>query len=285
MRRKPMESTIERPMMFRKAFCWNLVEFMAEVDGCFLHDLRCGDYISVITVRTKGGRLGSPENVCFIPCWHTWCQQRSSGRTVEQVPFLPPAGNVVVPLAPRAEQTLTVTGALRPEMFDEISRPAVVVPKVSKKPLALPPGFADSQKKTVASVGPQKRSTDVEDLKMKKAWEIAVAPAKSIPMNAFMSYMTGNSLQMIPIMMSFSLFWNPVKAIFIETNVAFSSLRTDKNSANIMLAQVVFVICQVAAMMVGLYKFYKMGLLPTAESDWLAWKTPMRIKELCAVNV
>ena len=172
-------------------------------------------------------------------------------------------------------------------MHSEISNPDVLSPKACKKPLSLPPGFVDTaSKKKVAPIGPKKQSAaQVDDLKRKKAWEIAVAPAKGIPMNLFMSYMTGNSLQIIPIMMTFSLFWNPVKAIFTETNAAFTNLWTEKNASNIILAKVAFVICQIAAMSVGLYKFYKMGLLPTAESDWLAWKAPMRIVEMCAVVV
>lgn len=170
-------------------------------------------------------------------------------------------------------------------MFPEISRPDVLSPKVCKKPLELPMGFVETTtKKKAATVEPKKLVDSlVDELKAKKAWEIAVAPAKAIPMNLVMSYMTGNSLQIIPIMMTFTLFWNPVKAIFNETSIAFNGLRTEKNATNISLAQVAFVVCQLAAMSVGLYKLYKMGLLPTTEADWLAWKSPMRIVEAIAV--
>ncbi len=42
-------------------------------------------------------------------------------------------------------------------------------------------------------------------LKLKKAWEIALAPAKQLPMQAIMGYMSGNSLQIFSIMMVFML--------------------------------------------------------------------------------
>ena len=42
-------------------------------------------------------------------------------------------------------------------------------------------------------------------LKLKKAWEIALAPAKQLPMQAIMMYMSGNSLQIFSIMMVYML--------------------------------------------------------------------------------
>lgn len=40
-----------------------------------------------------------------------------------------------------------------------------------------------------------------------------MGPAKSIPMNAIMIYMSGTSLQIFTVMVTAMLFFNPVKAI------------------------------------------------------------------------
>jgi hypothetical protein len=46
-----------------------------------------------------------------------------------------------------------------------------------------------------------------------RAWDVAMGPAKSIPMNAIMIYMSGTSLQIFTVMVTAMLFFNPVKAI------------------------------------------------------------------------
>jgi ER membrane protein complex subunit 4 len=46
---------------------------------------------------------------------------------------------------------------------------------------------------------------ETETLKLKKAWEVALGPAKQLPMQAIMGYMSGNSLQIFSIMMVFML--------------------------------------------------------------------------------
>jgi ER membrane protein complex subunit 4 len=44
-----------------------------------------------------------------------------------------------------------------------------------------------------ARKAPTQEETDT--LKLKKSWEIALAPGKQLPMQLIMSYMSGNSLQ------------------------------------------------------------------------------------------
>lgn len=161
--------------------------------------------------------------------------------------------------------------------FDELIKPTII-PRVSLD-ITLPQGFgAESNTKSIAPIKkPTAQQLDL--LKVKKAWEIATGPAKSIPMNLVMSYMTGNSLQMIPIMMTLMLLWNPLKAIFSETNAAFAGLKTEKNALEILLPQVVFVVCQLGNIGVGLWKLNNMGLIPNREADWLAWKRAAEVIE------
>jgi ER membrane protein complex subunit 4 len=41
-----------------------------------------------------------------------------------------------------------------------------------------------------------------------------MGPAKTIPMNAIMIYMSGTGVQIFSVMITAMLFWQPIKAIF-----------------------------------------------------------------------
>ncbi|KAK9462407.1 uncharacterized protein V1516DRAFT_670178 [Lipomyces oligophaga] len=111
-----------------------------------------------------------------------------------------------------------------------------------------------------------------DDLKVKKAWEIAMGPSKSLPMNAIMSWFSGSSLQIFSLTMTFMLFSNPVKAI-AGISSTFTRFESEENSARILQAKFVFVIMQLATVAVGVWKMSSMGVLPTKRSDWLAWES------------
>jgi hypothetical protein len=49
-------------------------------------------------------------------------------------------------------------------------------------------------------------------LKAKKAWDVAFGPAKNLPMNAFMLYMSGAGVQIFSMMVVGMLLTNPIKA-------------------------------------------------------------------------
>lgn len=108
-------------------------------------------------------------------------------------------------------------------------------------------------------------------LKLKKAWEVALAPVKSLPMTAIMMYMTGNTLQIFSIMMVFMAFKNPIVGL-IGTAQAFERFETDTNKGKMLQVKLAYVAMQLVALAVGVYKVNAMGLLPTTRSDWLAWE-------------
>ncbi|KGQ08304.1 putative membrane protein [Beauveria bassiana D1-5] len=128
-----------------------------------------------------------------------------------------------------------------------------------------PPGFAGS--------GGNKPPThdEMDTLKLKKAWEVALAPVKSLPMTLIMMYMSGNSLQIFSIMMVFMAFKNPIMGL-ANTNQAFERFQTETNSSKILQTKFVYVVMQLAALGVGIWKINGMGLLPTTRSDWLMWE-------------
>ncbi|RKO88571.1 hypothetical protein BDK51DRAFT_27397, partial [Blyttiomyces helicus] len=85
---------------------------------------------------------------------------------------------------------------------------------VSARIAAKPRGEGGEEKKGKISDEEQaKIDTNIANLKMKKAWDTALGPAKSIPMNAFMLWMSGNSVQIFSILITVMMLWNAIKAV------------------------------------------------------------------------
>ncbi|KAI5816991.1 hypothetical protein BZA77DRAFT_246164 [Pyronema omphalodes] len=138
-----------------------------------------------------------------------------------------------------------------------------------------PPGFTPTTG-SKACCPLRRRSTpasasETDDLFLKKAWEIALAPAKAIPMNAIMMYMSGNSLQIFSIMMTVMLFMNPIKALS-AVGSTFSRYDNERTHARLWPVKLAFIALQLATIALGIWKVNGMGLLPTTRSDWLAWE-------------
>lgn len=107
----------------------------------------------------------------------------------------------------------------------------------------------------------------MDTLKLKKAWEIALAPVKGLPMTGIMMYMSGNSLQIFSIMMVFMAFKNPLMGL-VNTNQAFERFQTASNSGQMLQVKFVYVAMQIVALGVGIWKVNAMGLLPYV-ATWL----------------
>ena len=101
----------------------------------------------------------------------------------------------------------------------------------------------------------------MDTLKVKKAWEVALAPAKSLPMTAVMMYMSGNTLQIFSIMMVWMAFKNPVMGL-MSTNQTLARFESETNKAQIFPVKLVYVAMQLLALAVGVWKINSMGLLP-----------------------
>ncbi|KAI1168659.1 hypothetical protein F5B18DRAFT_190240 [Nemania serpens] len=132
----------------------------------------------------------------------------------------------------------------------------------------------ESKESKDSKAQPRKQPTpeEMDTLKLKKAWEVALAPVKSIPMTFFMMYMSGNSLQIFSIMMVFMAFKNPIVGLF-GTNQAFERFESDTNKTKILQVKLAYIAMQLVALGVGIWKVNGMGLLPTTRSDWLAWES------------
>jgi hypothetical protein len=57
------------------------------------------------------------------------------------------------------------------------------------------------------------KSKSYEALKERRAWDFAISPAKQLPMQAIMLYMSGGGVQVFTISIVFMLLFSPFKAL------------------------------------------------------------------------
>jgi len=144
-------------------------------------------------------------------------------------------------------------------------------PKAKNNSIPDPPGYTPSVtitksgSKSKNAVVPNARKAptteEMDTLKLKKAWEVAIAPAKQLPMNAFGMYMSGNSLQIFSIMMVFMLFKNPITALFAIQST-FARFESEGTRSQLLLVKLVFIGTNLLALGLGIWKVNGMGLLP-----------------------
>ncbi|XP_034244874.1 ER membrane protein complex subunit 4 [Thrips palmi] len=140
------------------------------------------------------------------------------------------------------------------------------VRKTGNQDVLSPPGFNPSVSQSSVETS---KENDPSHLIIKKAWDLALAPLKQVPMNLFIMYMAGNSISIFPIMMVGMLLVRPIKALFtlqstfkmIEGHHAF-------------MQKFVYFLGNIVGMLLALYKCQSMGLLPSHSSDWLAFIDP-----------
>ncbi|PWN44813.1 DUF1077-domain-containing protein [Ceraceosorus guamensis] len=129
-------------------------------------------------------------------------------------------------------------------------------------------------------------------LKSKKAWDVALSPAKSLPMNAFMLYMSGSGVQIFSMTVVGMLLTSPIKGA-MTIGQAFAPLSSPASQGikgapeeqSLLLQKVVFILAQALCFSLGVWKCASMGLLPTQSSDWLAWResrTPLEFSPMYA---
>ncbi|KAF5386992.1 hypothetical protein D9615_001968 [Tricholomella constricta] len=143
-----------------------------------------------------------------------------------------------------------------------------------------PPGFSKSSSSSSKTPAKSSASVSASDsynqLKEKRAWEHAIAPAKALPMQAFMLYMSGGGVQIFSMGIVFMLLLTPFKNI-AGMNEAFAQFAPSTSQpralTTLALQKLVFIVCNLLTLGVGLWKCRSMGLLPMGSGDWLAFET------------
>ncbi|KFD47524.1 hypothetical protein D918_00416 [Trichuris suis] len=136
--------------------------------------------------------------------------------------------------------------------------------------VANPPGYS-----TNVPVGIDSDSSNTDQhLAVKRTWDIALGPLKQVPTNLFIMFMAGNSISIFPIMMVSMMLIRPVKAL-LSMKAAFRAVQKE----NLIGEKFVYIFGNVIGILLALYKCSAMGLLPTHQSDWLAFaEIPQRME-------
>lgn len=143
-------------------------------------------------------------------------------------------------------------------------------PRAQKQsPIPDPPGFSSSNSITKSKSNSQQATTstasssssDNSALLLKKSYELALAPAKSLPMTFISLYMSGSSLQIFSIVMVFMAFKNPIMGL-LATFSAFERFETPETKGKLVMVRALYVLMQLVSLGVGVWKVNSMGLLP-----------------------
>ncbi|ODN79778.1 hypothetical protein L202_03689, partial [Cryptococcus amylolentus CBS 6039] len=159
-----------------------------------------------------------------------------------------------------------------------------------------------------------KQAQKSTELKMKRAWDLAMSPAKSLPMQGIMLYFSGSGIQIFSLGMIFMLLTQPLSAVFnifrgisrrhdsfsnTDCHPAFEALRPtpqptvsqkatdvaeEPSYAPLTGPMILYVLCQGLVLALGLYKCWAMGILPTGSGDWLQFETRSNPPEWSAVR-
>jgi hypothetical protein len=96
-------------------------------------------------------------------------------------------------------------------------------------------------------------------------------------------WMAGNNVQIFSMMIVFMLLQGSVKAI-VSYSMVFANLESGAPKSfladKLILPKLTFCGIQVVLLGLGLYKCNSMGLLPTSQSDWLAFKEVRAFREI-----
>ncbi|PAV70300.1 hypothetical protein WR25_11303 [Diploscapter pachys] len=131
-----------------------------------------------------------------------------------------------------------------------------------------PPGYSSTGTAIQQHTDGEHNVEQQEQLARKRAWDVAMGPAKALPMNMFMMYMAGRSVSIFPIMMVAMLLWRPVKALF-SVGATFKPLEDERTTGSLLLHKIIFILGNFATIGLAIYKVHTMGLLPNTPSDWL----------------
>ncbi|KAJ2114281.1 hypothetical protein GGI03_006120 [Coemansia sp. RSA 2337] len=121
-------------------------------------------------------------------------------------------------------------------------------------------------------------------LRAKKGWEVAMGPGKTLPMQAFMAWMSGTSVSIFSILITGMILMSPVKTI-MSTQQTFAPLERagkGEKKLDLTMQKAAFVAINIAGLIFGVYRLSIMGLLPTASSDWLSFIPAKQFMEYSA---
>lgn len=91
----------------------------------------------------------------------------------------------------------------------------------------------------------------------------------SLPMSAIMMWFSGSSIQIFSVMMTGTLFWTPIKALLSFPSGVFGNLDTPATHSRLAMPKLVFVLCQLLSIVLGVIKLQWMGYTPVGKQTFL----------------
>lgn len=179
--------------------------------------------------------------------------------------------------------TLIFENMSAPQWFYDLTEPTKATGTRSTIPVSQIPRLPrpkfftstkDSNPKTKSTPAAKINSSHERHLKVKRAWELALGPAKSLPMNLIMSYFSGNGLQIMTISMTLYMFFITPFTQMLNVQQMFEPLESKKIKRDILTAKLVYILSCLSLVAAGVWKFSQMGLLPNHSTDWIAWEKP-----------
>ncbi|WWC70195.1 uncharacterized protein I206_104145 [Kwoniella pini CBS 10737] len=184
------------------------------------------------------------------------------------------------------------------------------VPQNRNNSIPNPPGYLPptSAKQLSKAAQPDsdaliKQNRKSTELKLRRAWDLALAPAKSLPMQAIMLYFSGSGIQIFSLGMIFMLLTGPITAVFnifkafeslrptVSTSSSFNSNRNLSESqiaeptyGPLAMPMIAYIACQGLVLALGLWKCSSMGILPTGSGDWLHFETRLDPPEWSSIR-
>ena len=136
-----------------------------------------------------------------------------------------------------------------------------------------PPGFLmkEEDDNFVVSTRRVRRATEEvdKDILRKKVWEVAKSPLGNIVSTLIMLYLSGDALSIMTIMLCVMMISGPVKS-FMSFGRSFTYFDEHLKGDQVVLqAKVVYLLINTGILGIGLWKFWKIGILPFSEADLL----------------
>ncbi|KNC56401.1 uncharacterized protein AMSG_02372 [Thecamonas trahens ATCC 50062] len=134
-----------------------------------------------------------------------------------------------------------------------------------------PPGLSAVLSPAVAAALESSAAAPRASAHEKKAWELAMSPVKGFFMTGFMLWMSGSSVGIFSMMMTYMALSAPVSAMMNVSNVfkglAKAAKLTTGKEPSFLLQKIAYLLLQCVALALGLWKLKSLGLLPTKLSD------------------
>lgn len=123
-------------------------------------------------------------------------------------------------------------------------------PQNQNKEIIEPNGYLNQFNDSV-----NEKKEDINELKIKKSWEIANGPSKSILMTLFLFWISGNQIQIFPIIITIMNIYNPLITIF-----SLSQTFQDFEGISLKYQKSLFIFWNLIILSLSLIKCYYMGI-------------------------